>query len=237
MWYHKPWQLTQMRGYRPNYRPHRLDAPKKNFESPTKTTSPARLVTFCHRGNLPWTGTYTITKIRQNNHVWHSSGRKEERQTTEVTRRGWVYHLPTPSDCLSSERRHQWCPDGLDDYRIGHHHHHHYHYWAVVVCRGWAGWARASACHLLSCAVLCQIVSLKYLSRSFLHRLLSFLVIMVSKRWHARSIGRLSGGWYFPPLLIMCMTLSDPDVRSLCPCMWCWAYFLPFWSVWIGKIT
>ena len=121
---------------------------------------------------------YTITNIRQNNHVWHSSGRKEERQTTEVTRRGWVYHLPTPSDCLSSERRHQWCPDGLDDYRIGHHHHHrYYHYWAVVVFRGWASWARASACHLLSCAVLCQIVSLKYLSRSFLHRLLSFLVI------------------------------------------------------------
>ena len=36
------------------------------------------------------------------------------------------------------------------------------------------GWAKASACRLqvsLSCAVLCQIVSLPYLSRSSLHRL------------------------------------------------------------------
>ena len=36
------------------------------------------------------------------------------------------------------------------------------------------GWAKASACRLqvsLSCAVLCQIVSLQYLSRSSLHRL------------------------------------------------------------------
>ena len=56
------------------------------------------------------------------------------------------------------------------------------HYWAAVVSRGWA---KASACSLqvsLSCAVLCQIVSLQYLSRSSLHRLAglplsSFLVI------------------------------------------------------------
>ena len=36
------------------------------------------------------------------------------------------------------------------------------------------GWAKASACRLqmtLSCAVLCHIVSLQYLSRSSLHRL------------------------------------------------------------------
>ena len=42
----------------------------------------------------------------------------------------------------------------------------HHHHWAAGVSRGWA---KASACHLqvsLSCAVLCQIVSLLYLSRS-----------------------------------------------------------------------
>ena len=45
------------------------------------------------------------------------------------------------------------------------------HHWAVVVSRGWA---KASACCLqvtLSCAVLCHIVSLQYLSRSSFHRL------------------------------------------------------------------
>ena len=43
--------------------------------------------------------------------------------------------------------------------------------WAAVVSRGWA---KVSACRLqmtLSCAVLCHIVSLQYLSRSSLHRL------------------------------------------------------------------
>ena len=42
----------------------------------------------------------------------------------------------------------------------------YHHHWATVVFRGWA---KASACHLqvsLSCAVLCQIVLLQYLSRS-----------------------------------------------------------------------
>ena len=41
---------------------------------------------------------------------------------------------------------------------------------AVVSC----GWTKASACRLqitLSCAVICHIVSLQYLSRSSLHRL------------------------------------------------------------------
>ena len=45
---------------------------------------------------------------------------------------------------------------------------HHHHRAAVVSC----GWAKASACRLqasLSCAVLCHIVSLQYLSRSSLH--------------------------------------------------------------------
>ena len=54
--------------------------------------------------------------------------------------------------------------DNIDYYC--HHHHHHY---AAVVSHGWA---KASACRLqvsLSCAVLCQIVSLQYLARSSLH--------------------------------------------------------------------
>ena len=44
-------------------------------------------------------------------------------------------------------------------------------HWAAVVS---SGWANALACRLqvsLSCAVLCQIVSLQYLSRPSLHRL------------------------------------------------------------------
>ena len=48
---------------------------------------------------------------------------------------------------------------------------HHHHHWTAVVSRGWA---KASACRLqvsLSCAVLCQIVLLQYLSRLSLHRL------------------------------------------------------------------
>ena len=47
----------------------------------------------------------------------------------------------------------------------------HHHHWAAVVSRGWA---KASAGRLqvsLSCAALCHIVSLQYLSRSSLHRL------------------------------------------------------------------
>ena len=42
----------------------------------------------------------------------------------------------------------------------------HHHHWAAVVSRGWT---KASACRLqvtLSCAVLCHIVSLQYLSKS-----------------------------------------------------------------------
>ena len=46
-----------------------------------------------------------------------------------------------------------------------------HHHWAAVLFHGWA---KASACRLqvsLSCAILCQIVSLQYLSRSSLRRL------------------------------------------------------------------
>ena len=122
----------------------------------------------------------------------------------------------------------------------------HHNHWATVVSRGWA---KASACCLqvsMSCAVLCHIVSLQYLSRSSLHRWLVSLVVfschnMVSKWWHARLIGRRLGGWYallrtisfFSQCWLYLWLLSSPWPRcwSFYPCMWCWAYFFPFWSV------
>ena len=64
------------------------------------------------------------------------------------------------------------------------------------------GWAKASACRLqvsLYCAVLCQIVSLHYLSRSSLHRLagllcrlfLSYGLQLVTRVVHRSSLRRL----------------------------------------------
>ena len=64
------------------------------------------------------------------------------------------------------------------------------------------GWAKASACRLqvsLSCAVLCQIVSIQYLSRSSLHRLaglpcrlfLSYGLQVVIHEVHQSSLKRL----------------------------------------------
>ena len=68
----------------------------------------------------------------------------------------------------------------------------------IVSC----GRAKASACHLqisLSCAVLCQIVSLQYLSRSSLHCLAGLPCRLFLSWWHVRSIGRLWGGrWALP---------------------------------------
>ena len=64
------------------------------------------------------------------------------------------------------------------------------------------GWAKASACCLqvsVYCAVLCQIVSLQYLSRSSLHRLaglpcrlfLSYCLQVVTHEVNRSSLGRL----------------------------------------------
>ena len=64
------------------------------------------------------------------------------------------------------------------------------------------GWAKASACRLqitLSCAVLCHIVSLQYLSRSALHPLaglpcslfLSYGLQMVTREVNRLSLRRL----------------------------------------------
>ena len=66
---------------------------------------------------------------------------------------------------------------------------HRHHHWAAVVSRGWA---KASACRLqvcLSCAVLCQIVSLQYLSRSSLHHFAGLPCRMVLTRKFHRSYG------------------------------------------------
>ena len=63
-------------------------------------------------------------------------------------------------------------------------------------------WAKASACRLqinLSCAVLCHIVSLQYLSTSSLHRLaglpcrifLSYCLQVVTREVHRLSLRRL----------------------------------------------
>ena len=72
-------------------------------------------------------------------------------------------------------------------------------HWSAVVSRGWA---IDSACRLqftLSCAVLCHIVSLQYLSRSSLHRLaglhcrffLSYGLQVVTREVHRSSLRRL----------------------------------------------
>ena len=78
-------------------------------------------------------------------------------------------------------------------------HHHHHHHWAAIVSRRWA---KASSCRLhvsLSRAVLCQIVSLQYFSRSSLHRLsgltcrlfLSYGLQVVTREVHRSSLRRL----------------------------------------------
>ena len=92
------------------------------------------------------------------------------------------------------------------------------HHWAVVVSRGWA---KASACRLqitLSCAFLCHIVSLQYLSRSSLHRLaglpcrifLSYGLQVVTREVHRSSLRHLicpaQDHFIFLTVLIISMT-------------------------------
>ena len=93
--------------------------------------------------------------------------------------------------------------------------HHHHRHWAAIVPRGWG---RASACRLqfsLFCAVLCHIVSLRYLSRSSLHRLaglpcrlfLSYGIHMATCKVHPSSLRQLmcpaQDHFIFPTLLIL----------------------------------
>ena len=102
-----------------------------------------------------------------------------------------------------------------------------HHHWAAVVSRGWA---KASACHFqvsLSCAVVCHIVSLQYLSRSSLHRLAGlpcrlcfpYGLQMVTREVHRSSLRRLicpaQDHFIFLTVLMISMTFvlsPDPDV-------------------------
>ena len=83
------------------------------------------------------------------------------------------------------------------------------------------GWAKASVCRLqitLSCAFLCHIVSLQYLSRSSLHRLtclpcrlfLSYGLQVVTRELHRLSLRRLicpaQDHFIFLTVLIISMT-------------------------------
>ena len=92
------------------------------------------------------------------------------------------------------------------------------------------GWAKASACRLqvsLSCAVLCQIVSLQYLSRSSLHRLaglccrlfLSYCLQVVTRVVHRSSLRRLicpaQDHFIFLTLLIISMTFVFSLTQTL----------------------
>ena len=109
---------------------------------------------------------------------------------------------------------------------------------------------KASACRLqitLSCAVLCHIVSLQYLSRSSLHRLavlscrlfLSYGLQVVTCEVHRLFLRRLicpAQDLFFPHsvhYIYVYMPLSSPwpICWSFYRCMWCSAYFSPFWSV------
>ena len=83
------------------------------------------------------------------------------------------------------------------------------------------GWAKTSACRLqvsLSCAVLCQIVSLQYLSRSSLHGLaglpcrlfLSYGLQVVTREVHRSSLKRLI--CRAQDHFIFSRPLPDPDV-------------------------
>ena len=78
------------------------------------------------------------------------------------------------------------------------------------------------------------------LSTAWMISLVVFYCHMVSKWWHARSIGRIWGGWYALPRTISFFShrwlylwlLSSPWLRcwSSYPRMWCWAYLFRFWS-------
>ena len=97
-------------------------------------------------------------------------------------------------------------------------------------------------CLVLSSAISCRSsICPCRLSTAWLVSLVVFSCHMVSKWWHARSIGRLWGGWYALPRTISFFSqcwlylwpLPSPWHRcwSFYLCMWCWAYFFPFWSV------
>ena len=107
----------------------------------------------------------------------------------------------------------------------------------------------ATACRLqvsLSCAVLCDIVSLQYLSWSSLRRLaglhcrlfLSHGLQVVTREVHRSSLMRLvcPAQEHFICLILLIIYIwlvSSPWPRGLSNylCIWCWVYFFPFWFV------
>ena len=90
-------------------------------------------------------------------------------------------------------------------------------------------WAKASACRLqvsLSCAVLCQIVPLQYLSRSSLHRLAWFLSRVVfscriidlhmgTRKVYRLSLSRLQDHLIVLTLLIISVTFVPSSTHML----------------------
>ena len=110
------------------------------------------------------------------------------------------------------------------------------------------GWVKASACHLqisLSCAVLCHIVSLQYLSGSSLHRLaglprrlfLSYGLHVVTREVHRSSLRRLicpaQDHFIFLTVFIISMTfvLSLTQMLVLLSLYVMLSILFPFWSV------
>ena len=103
------------------------------------------------------------------------------------------------------------------------HHHYHHRHWAAVVSRGWAKVSARCLQVSLSCAVFCQIVSLRYLSRSSLHRLaglpcclfLSYGLQVVTREIHQPPLRRLMCSSQHHILFI---TLHNADYAyDVCP--------------------
>ena len=116
------------------------------------------------------------------------------------------------------------------------------HHWAATVS---CCWAKASACRLqvsLSCALLCQIVSLQYLSRSSLHRLaglpcrlfLSYGLQVVTREVHQSSLRRLmyraQHHFISLTLLIISVTFVLSLIQMLVFLSLHVSILFPFWS-------
>ena len=125
-----------------------------------------------------------------------------------------------------------------------HRHHHRSSLPSRIVSRGWA---KTSACRLqvsMYCAVLCQIVSLQYLSRSALRRLaglplcifLSYGIREVHRSFLRRMMGLAQGDLIFLTLLIKTFVLCLPQrfaflsLYNVCDVEH--TSFFQFWSGW-----
>ena len=96
---------------------------------------------------------------------------------------------------------------------VSNYYHHHNHHWVDVVSRGWAKTSARRLQVSLYCAVLCQIVSLQYLSRSSFHPCRIFLphgLQVVTREVRRSSFRRLicpaQDDFIFLTFLIICMT-------------------------------